>query len=203
MLRYTFAILAVLACPLVAVAEPSTSPASSDPRWIVGAGIGAGGVAQATDNGDPFSGVGSVAFAEVLFRPARHVPVYLRAMYAGSMSTNNDAFFNARIGGEYRPCSGPIFCFVFDADVGYLHVTDICQDAPSGIPICRDSAPDKGGVSLNGRFGVDFGWPNVRVRLAVDATRAPASQQYSVTQYSQTVNLGSFAAFELGVAAAF
>jgi hypothetical protein len=196
MLRRIVVVISFVTFPFVAGAQPA-----AEPTWIVGAGVGIGGVGLATDNGDPFSGTGGVVYSEALFRPAPRVPVYLRAMFAGGARQQNNAWWTARLGGEYRPCNGTAFCFVFGADLGYLHVDDVCRDASTDL--CDGTAPPRNGTTISGRAGIDAGWKRVRVRATVDATRAFAADRFTVVQYGAPQNLGSFASFELGVAVAF
>jgi hypothetical protein len=196
--------LAVLTRPLVVAAQPS-QPQPHEPTWIVGGGLGLGGVSAVNDSDVP--SIGDVGFGEVLFRPARAVPLYIHAMYAGSIRSSNNTWSNPRIGAEYRPCQRLGLCVLFDADVGYLSVRDICQDSGNGTSSCDGSATfspvARSGFALSGRFGVDVGWEHVRVRFALDATRALPDAQFKVAQLYGTHDLGSFFALEVGVAAAF
>jgi hypothetical protein len=190
---------------MLAIADPLPTPTATPPSWIVGTGIGLGGVARPTSPDADGPNIGGVAYAEVEYRPSPRAPIHMRAMFSGGTRTLDTTWSAFRLGAEYRPCDDGPFCAILGVDVGYLHVGELCQDTTSmSVYGCDGPAPDRNGVSVSGRVGFDTGWQHVRVRAVLDYTRAlPADDRWKVVQYGATNDLGSFLSFELGVAAVF
>jgi hypothetical protein len=203
--------LASIVVATLLLAPPAAATPSADATWpttIVGVGIGGAGISPTytySPSGDPAPALLLVGIihAEAAYRPSQRVPLYVRAAYVHGTSLGNNTWWNARLGGELRGCSSPRLCGIVDADVGYLHIADLCQDMPSATGSgCNGDAPVRGGLSLNGRIGVDTGWEVVRVRIALDFTRALPANQFTLMQYGESRDLGGFVTFEIGVALA-
>ena len=197
---HRIAFVIVLLRALGAAAQPAPAP-PAEPTWIIGGGVGLGGVAPSTDEDGPDPG--GVAFGEIAYRPWRLQGVFVHATYATGARRFNNAWWQARIGGESRACTSSAFCILLDGDVAYVRVTDICQDTATDGGLCSGHAPDAGGVSVTGRFGIDAGWRHVRVRAAFDVTHVFADDRLTVQQYNGTTQLDTFLALEVGLAAAF
>jgi hypothetical protein len=212
-MRSAFVFLAVLVHPLVAAAQPDIAPspgassASRDPTWIVGGGIGGPGIVPSqcySPDGDCYlpNVILGIVYGEVEYRLAPRVPVYVRASYVTGTIAYDTSWWTARLGGEYRPCtSGKALCAIVGADLGVLQSTNLCQDGP--MRSCEVEAASRTGFAVNGRLGIDTGWQHVRVRVAVDSTRALPVSRFTLDQYGTSRDLGRYLTLEFGVAAAF
>lgn len=203
---------AAIACAVLSSAAVSSADPARDedveppfePRWLVGASLGGPGDKCCNDS----SFVAGYGFVEAGVRPYEPMSLWAHAMLtrgrSGVEGVGAAAWWSARVGPEARGCTYTNrVCAFVSGDLGYLSVYQLVADVPNpaGGTTLAPIAPRRG-LTLGGRFGLDFGWDYVRVRVALDFNRA-VTGNFAVLQDGAPEDYGRVNGLDLGAVATF